>query len=196
LEDLFVKEGWRLLAETGLAQFSAREVAKRAGYSIGSVYNVFGSYDGLVLAINARTLALWAQHLRSRLAEGGQDPIEILVRGYFEFAHANPWTWRAVYEHHLAGNGPAPDWYQAVVADLMGIVVGQIATALPGSAPAAVEALSRSLVATVHGHCVFSVFRTFDLLGETDPAGAALARVREALAAAVLNAAGYPGQRL
>jgi hypothetical protein len=36
----------------------------------------------------------------------------------------------------------------------------------------------------VHGHCVFSLYRTFNLLGEAHPVEAALARVREALAAA------------
>ena len=46
------------------------------------------------------------------------------------------------------------------------------------------QPLARSLVATVHGHCVFALTGTFALLGEDDPRGAALARVRETLAAA------------
>jgi AcrR family transcriptional regulator len=50
LTELFVAEGRRQLARTGLAGFSARDVAKRVGYSIGTLYNVFGSYDGLVVA--------------------------------------------------------------------------------------------------------------------------------------------------
>ena len=185
LETLFVDEGRRQLAEVGLAKFSARDVAKRAGYSIGTVYNVFGSYDGLMVAINARTLRLWARDLRERLAAA--DPagrIEALVRGYFEFAEENPKSWIAVYEHHMADGGPAPQWYQDVAAEIMGIVAAEIAAALPSPDPAKAIALARSLVATVHGHCVFALYRTFDLLGETAPAEAALARVREALAAA------------
>jgi hypothetical protein len=42
----------------------------------------------------------------------------------------------------------------------------------------------------VHGHCVFHLYRTFDLLGETAPVEAALARVREAIDAARLRAPG------
>lgn len=53
--------------EVGFAHFSAREVAKRIGYSIGTIYNVFGSYDAFILAINGRTLALWRDHLLRRL---------------------------------------------------------------------------------------------------------------------------------
>ena len=72
LEVLFVTEGRRLLAEVGVTRFSAREVAKKVGYSIGTLYNVFGSLDGLMLAMNARTLTLWAEHLRARLAKAGE----------------------------------------------------------------------------------------------------------------------------
>jgi AcrR family transcriptional regulator len=184
LEALIVTEGRRQLAEVGLARFSARDVAKRIGYSIGTLYNVFGSYDGLMLAINARTLSLWAAHLRERLAASGEDRIATLVRGYFEFATDNPKAWIAIYEHHLGDGGAAPDWYQAIAADLMGVVAGEIAAVLPDTEPDTVQALARSLLATVHGHCVFTLYMTFSMLGETAPVDAALARVREAIAAA------------
>ncbi len=184
LEALMVSEGRRQLAEVGLARFSAREVAKQIGYSIGTLYNVFGSYDGLMLAINARTLTLWAEHLRERLAHSGEDRIATLVRAYFEFALQNPRIWIAVYEHHMADGGAAPQWYQDLAAALMAIVAGEIAAVLPGADLAATLPLARSLVAVVHGHCVFSLYRTFDMLGETAPVEAALARVREAIAAA------------
>ena len=186
LEDLFLAEGRRQLAETGLAGFSAREVAKRVGYSIGTLYNVFGSYDGLMLALNARTLAMWAEHLRTRLADvdAGEDRIEALVHGYFEFAVANPKAWIAIYEHHMADGGPAPESYRALAADLMSLAAGEIARELPEAKAEAVLALTRALVATVHGHCAFALYRTFSMLGETAPADAALARVRETLEAA------------
>jgi AcrR family transcriptional regulator len=184
LKALFIEAGRRQLAETGLARFSARDVAKQVGYSIGTLYNIFGSYDGLVLEINAATLTLWAEDLRARLAAAGGDRIEALVRGYFAFAAEQPKAWISVYEHHMADGGPAPDWYQAVVGELMQVAAAEVSRALPAASPAKVEALTRSLLATVHGHCVFSVYRTFDMLGESAPADAALARVREALAAA------------
>jgi len=186
LRALFVEEGRRQLARTGLAAFSARDVAKRIGYSVGTLYNVFGSYDGLILAINGKTLERWAAHLRAGLARAaaGGDRIQALVRGYFSFAVAEPRTWIALFEHHMADGGPAPDGYQAMVAEVMGIVGAESAAGLPGAPPLHVMSLSRSLVAVVHGHCIFSLYRTFDLLGETAPVEAALARVREALAAA------------
>jgi AcrR family transcriptional regulator len=184
LEALFIDEGWRQLAEVGLARFSARDVAKRVGYSIGTLYNLFGSYDGLMLAINARTLKLWTAHLKAQLALAGEDRIACLVRAYFEFSEHNPRAWIAIYEHHMVDWGAAPDWYQDAASELMAIVVAEIALVLPGKTPEAVVTLARSLLATVHGHCAFALYKTFALLGEADPEGAALARVREAIAAA------------
>ncbi len=184
LEALFVDEGARHLAEAGLARFSAREVAKRVGYSIGTLYNVFGSYDGLILAINAVALRAWTTAVRQRLGDADEDRIDALVRAYFDFATGRPHAWSAIFEHHMADWGPAPARYQAAVGELVGVVAAEVARAIGSRDPAVVAPLTRSLVATVHGHCVFAVQRAFDMLGETAPVEAALQRVREAIAAA------------
>jgi len=183
LEELIVAEGHRLMAEVGFARFSAREVAKRIGYSIGTIYNVFGTYDRLILAINGRTFQLWAGHLRRRLRESRSDRLDVLVRGYFEFAGDNYNAWSAIYDHRLTSGEP-PEWYGERRADLTGIVVEEIAAALPAGKRDLAAPLARSLVATVHGHCVFALNGTFKLLGETAPIDAALARVHDAMAAA------------
>src|SRR3954454_23419867 len=95
LEDLIVSEGHRQMEAVGFARFSAREVAKQIGYSIGTLYNVFGNYDRLVLAINARTIAQWQVHLRDQLAACLGDRIECLVRSYFAFARDHRHAWAA-----------------------------------------------------------------------------------------------------
>ena len=64
------------------------------------------------------------------------------------------------------------------------IVIGELAKVLPGRRESDIERMARSLVATVHGHCAFALNGSFDLMGEKDPVGLALMRVREAIAAA------------
>ncbi|MBV9883673.1 MAG: TetR/AcrR family transcriptional regulator [Sphingomonadaceae bacterium] len=184
LEALILAEGHRLMAEVGYAGFSAREVAKRIGYSIGTIYNVFGSHTRLVQAINSRTFSLWAASVRARLAEDPEDRIAVLVDSYFAFASANANLWMAIYDHRLPTGEELPESYRKQRAELTGIVEAEIARVLPKKQAAQAAALARSLVATVHGHCVFALTGTFALLGEPDPKGAALARVRDALAAA------------
>jgi hypothetical protein len=52
---------------------------------------------------------------------------------------------------------------------------------LPPARADEAAALTRSLLATVHGHCFFTLNGTFQLLGETKPLEAVHRRVREAI---------------
>jgi AcrR family transcriptional regulator len=184
LEALIIATGHALLAETGYAGFSAREVAKRIGYSVGTLYNVFESLDDLMLAINSRTFIEWAASIAARLEGAGEDRIAVLVDSYFDFATANRNLWMAIYDHRLPPEVPFPERYAQRRRGLTMIVEQEIAGVLPPARVDRAPALARSLLATVHGHCVFALNGTFALLDEKHPREAALARVREALAAA------------
>lgn len=175
------------MAEQGFAGFSAREVAKRIGYSIGTIYNVFGSYDRLILAINTETFRVWADHLRARLEEAGTDRIRALVEGYFSFARENTNLWMAIYDHRLPPGTMLPDEFQRDRGPLAEIVVREVAAALPEAIRDRAPRLARSLIATVHGHCTFALNGTFELMGVTEPVELALSRVRESLAAAAME---------
>ena len=184
LEALILTEGHRHMAETGFATLSSREVAKRIGYSVGTLYNVFGSYDRLVAAINTRTFDLWAAFLEARLARNPSDRIAALVEGYFSFARENTPIWMAIYDHRLPPGVPMPDHYARQRAGLTEVVVREVAAVLPPEAKDVAPRLARSLVATVHGHCTFALNGSFVLLGEADPLEMATARVKESLRAA------------
>lgn len=172
------------MAEQGFARFSAREVAKRIGYSVGTIYNVFGSADALVLAINTRTFGLWADHLRVVLSPAGDDRIRALVEGYFGFASDNTNLWMAIYDHRLPPGMPMPEADAAARGLLTGIVTSEVAGYLGAPIDEYSTALARSLVATVHGHCAFALTGSFALMGEHHPLETALARVQDSLSAA------------
>ena len=181
LTELLVATGHRHMAEGGLAGFSGREVAKRAGYSVGTIYNVFGSLDRLIAAINSRTFTLWAEHLARGLAEGGPDRIRSLVAGYFSFAAENTALWTAIYDHRLPPGTALSEEDERLRGALTEIVVAEVGRALPDASPTDIGHLARSLVAVVHGHCSFAINGSFALMGESDPAGLALARVEDSL---------------
>lgn len=183
LRELLLAKGHEVMTELGYARFSGREVAKRAGYSVGTIYNVFGSLHALLAAINSRTFSLWAAHLRERLEQAGDDRIRVLVEGYFSFALANPNTWSAIYEHRFPEGSDLSSEDRAVRGELTEIVEREVRAVLPDDIELDVERYVRSLIATVHGHCSYVVSGSFALLDEPDPVGSALDRVRESLAA-------------
>ena len=172
------------MAETGFAGFSAREVARRVGYSIGTIYNVFDSLDHLLVAINSRTFELWTDYLGQRITPGSDDRIRTLVEAYFDFARQHPQLWMAIYDHRLPLGMAMPDRDMEKRRALTRIVFQEIAHQLPSRSEADIEHLARSLIATVHGHCTYELNGSFALMGEKDPVELALGRVREAIAAA------------
>lgn len=184
LREIIISAGHRQMLEVGFSHFSAREVAKRVGYSIGTLYNVFGSYDGLILAINGRTLDLWRGHLETRLkaVEDGDDRLTAAINAYFEFAIINRHAWTALYDFRLPDDIDPPDRYREKVAAIMTVVEREIAATLPTGRKTDAPALTRSLLATVHGHCFFTLNGTFRMLGEDHPLQAARERVADALA--------------
>ncbi len=184
LERLIISEGHKHMAEVGFARFSAREVAKRIGYSVGTLYNVFGSYDRLIYAINTRTFRLWAEDVRQQLEAAAGDRIQILVGAYFRFASENRNLWMAIYDHRAPPDFIVSEEDAATRATLTEIVIAEVTAELPEGRRRDAPRLARSLFATVHGHCTFELNETFAAMGEKDALGMALDRVRESLAAA------------
>ena len=182
LRELILEQGHRQLAEVGFARFSAREVAKRIGYSIGTIYNVFGSYDALMLALNGRTLDIWLAFLEQRLAGCGEGRLDTAIEAYFDFALGQRHAWTALYDFRLPEGTPPSEEYRAKVSAITGVIVREIAAVLPSKVQDQALPLARSLLASVHGHCFFALNGTFAMLGESDPAGAAKARVADAMA--------------
>jgi AcrR family transcriptional regulator len=181
LRALIVDEGHRQMAEHGFARFSARQVARSVGYSVGTIYNVFPSLDHFLLAINTRTFEQWSRHLLAQLEIAGEDRIRALVEAYFSFARDNRNLWMAIYDHRLPAAMQMPDEDAQRRAELTGIVVREVA-AVTGDLPHdQVQHLARSLIATVHGHCSFDLNGTFALMNEPNPVGMALDRVRQSL---------------
>jgi AcrR family transcriptional regulator len=193
LRELLIECGHALMAERGFAKFSAREAARRAGYSVGTIYNVFGGLDAYLIAVNSRTFREWSAWLEEALAatpEGGDARLAALVRAYFAFADANRNAWMAIYDHRIDRTTTIAKQDEAAREALTGIVDREVTRWLGQADAEATRRLVRSLIATVHGHCALWLSGSYALMREEDPAGQALARVMEALSAH----AGRPAQ--
>lgn len=186
LRSLLVEAGHDLMAERGFARFSAREAARRAGYTVGTIYHVFGTLDAYLLAINSVTFRQWAGCLEQALAgvePQGDDRLAALVIAYFGFAEQHANAWMAIYDHRIDRGAAIAAQDVAAREALTAIVDREVCAWLGVSPDDGTRRLVRSLVATVHGHCALWLCGSFALMQETDPAAQALARVREVLAA-------------
>src|SRR5215468_3201392 len=90
-----------IIALKGLKSLKVRDVAEAADCSIGSVYNEFGDFDGLILTVNRETVQALAAQLA---AVPCADPIRHLhglAEAYLEFARTHANLLRSLFEHRM-----------------------------------------------------------------------------------------------
>jgi AcrR family transcriptional regulator len=129
MKEEFIAIGEALIAAEGLPALQARAVAERAGCSVGTIYNSFETIDGLILAVNARTLAALGRRLKEALSPGAMLTSRLggLAFAYLDFATEHTLRWRAIFAHNMSARQPVPDWYRAAQEPLFAL----LAEALP-----------------------------------------------------------------
>jgi len=152
LRELILRAATEVIESDGLAGLSAREIARRIGYSPGTLYNVFENLDDLVLTIEARLL----DRLDARLNEvpASHDPathLRLLAGAYLKFTHENPKLWNLLFEHHMPAGHNVPPWYQVKLDQLMGRIEKAVEPLVGDSEPSAAKRAARVLWAGVHG---------------------------------------------
>jgi AcrR family transcriptional regulator len=120
LRELILQSATALIEADGLSGLSAREIARRIGYSAGTLYNMFDDLDDIVLTIEARLLDRLAHELMGVPAH--PDPIDhlcALAEVYFRFTQRAPKLWNLLFEHHMPTNWVVPIWYKAKLDNLL-----------------------------------------------------------------------------
>ncbi|WP_291607651.1 TetR/AcrR family transcriptional regulator [Bradyrhizobium sp.] len=140
-----------IIAAKGLRALKVRDVAEAADCSIGSVYNEFGDFDGLILTVNRETV----QALTERLAAvSTDDPIRQLhglAAAYLGFAteHAN--LLRSLFEHRMEDDRPFPEDILRMVMQAFALMHAPLLHLMPDHDETEVALLSRMLFSAVHG---------------------------------------------
>jgi len=164
LIQLAVSEGTRLIESEGISGFSARAAAARMGYTVGTLYHLFGSLDGYLLHLNGATLDLWHDQLTATLKRKPKQPVHALARAYIAFARKHYHRWTALFEHHLPEGESLPGWYAEKLARLFTLLEKQLPpTARQDHKKAA--ALSRLVWSGIHGICMLSLSGKLEAVG-------------------------------
>jgi AcrR family transcriptional regulator len=153
LRERLLDAGRQAIAEGGLQNVKARNLAAAAGCAVGAIYNVFDDLDELILRIGAGTLALLEAQLSAEAGPRPDSTEELLrlSRGYLRFARAHKYLWRALFEHRLGGGRSAPAWYLEDQNRLFALLEAPLAELLPNEPATSRALLARTLFSAVHG---------------------------------------------
>ncbi len=153
LRELILDAAQEVIDAQGLAGLSAREVARRIGYSPGTIYNMFTNLDDVILNVEGRVL----DALNERLStvpdtEGGIDTrIARIAHVYLAFTREQPRLWNLLFEHHMPAGAELPGWYQQKLEGLMAHVERALAPHFAPGREADRHRAARVLWAGVHG---------------------------------------------
>ena len=140
-----------IISAKGLRSLKVRDVAEAADCSIGSVYNEFGDFDGLILTVNRETV----QSLSARLAAVPSDDPVRQLHGYAETylsyfsEHAN--LLRSLYEHRMEGDRPFPEDILLMVMRAFALMHDPLVRFMPDADPAEIALQARMMFSAAHG---------------------------------------------
>jgi AcrR family transcriptional regulator len=140
-----------LIAAKGLRSLKVRDVAEAAGCSIGSVYNEFGDFDGLILTVNRQTVQALTTRLIGVAADDAIRQLHGLAATYLEFATTHANLLRSLFEHRMEDDRPFPEDILQMVMQAFELMYPPLVRLLPERDPHDIALLARILFSAVHG---------------------------------------------
>lgn len=179
LLELAIQSGIALIEEEGFAQFSTRKVAAKMGYTVGTLYHLFGSYDDFVFHVNARTLDMWYDAMEKGITAKGRDAVHQMAEQYIAFSKNHYNRWIVLFEHHASDNRELPDWYKPKLTRFFTLLEQLLASISKDP-----HHTARVLWAGIHGICILSLSQKLDLVAAETPQKLAFSLVDGCLATA------------
>lgn len=147
-----------IVTSDGLVGLSAREIAKKIGYSAGTLYNVFENLDDLLLTIQIDMLADATSHMRAvpQVPDHSAN-LKLLAEDYIDFALSHRRLWNLLFQHHLPDGKDVPNVLHEEVNRIIAIVTSALAPLMPGRDHKDVDRTARVIWAGVHGISAIAV---------------------------------------
>ena len=159
LKALALRAAGDIVAQSGAAALTMREVARRIGYTVGALYIVFTNLDDLIVHLNEQTimdLRAALERIRGRANQPAQN-LRLLVAAYFGFALLHTARWRLVFEHRLPEGQKAPPTYAGHTAAIFALVGDRLREAQITRDAATTAELATALWSGAHGICMLAV---------------------------------------
>lgn len=156
--------------ESGIDALHARELAKRSGYSVGSVYKYYADLDALIAEVNTVTLGQIGQAVGQAITQTS-DPLErlkALSHAYMGFARDNENLWKALFGHRLPKGREIPKEHREANIALLSLIGQSLLEINSKLSEDALQARTRTCFAAVHGVVTIAMEQRFvGLSGDT-----------------------------
>ena len=151
------------LEVSGLAGIRARDLAKKVGCAVGTIYNLVGDLDDLILLACARTLQEYEVFVITRFEEANKqgatniELLETMSASYVDFATAHKCRWQAAFEVSYTESSHFYKIYTESQRQLLNLIVNVLAQIDPSADHRELAAIGRALWASVHGIAMLAI---------------------------------------
>jgi AcrR family transcriptional regulator len=143
----------------GFQSLTARKVASKIGYTVGTLYHVFRNFDDLVIHMNAETIdemaVLIQQHTRKK--RNPENRIRAMAEFYVKYATDHPDRWRLVFEHQAPRGLPTPVQMKERRDVMFEMVADNLREISPGRIPQEIDHTATALWSGIHGICILAL---------------------------------------
>ena len=165
IRQMVIRSGSELIKSSGFSGFSTRQIAKEIGYTVGTLYNVFDSYDDIVFHINATTLDDMKGFMKGNLEPNLKNSAAIkqLAHLYIEFASQNYNRWSALFEYSIPEELQLPEFYNKKIDELFAIIKDVLKSFIKDDSACLKHA--KIIWASIHGICILSLTKKLNVAG-------------------------------
>lgn len=167
IREMSVDAAEKIVEKEGYQALTARKVAGKIGYTVGTLYHVFRNFDDLVMHLNARTIDEMASLIQrqTRKKRNPESRIRVMAEYYVQFATEHPERWRLVFEQEPPRGIPEP----ALMIERRDVMFEMVAENLRELAPNRLENevshTATALWSGIHGICILALTRKLYLGG-------------------------------
>jgi AcrR family transcriptional regulator len=148
---LMLETARSIIAAKGLRSLKVRDVAEAADCSIGSVYNEFADFDGLILTVNRETVEALTTRLAAVPADDPVRQLHGLAETYLAYFTEYPNLLRSLYEHRMEEDRPFPEDILLMVMRAFALMHDPLVRLMPKADPAEIALQARMMFSAVHG---------------------------------------------
>ncbi len=159
LEEMAIDAAAKIVETEGFQSLTARKVASKIGYTVGTLYHVFRNFDDLVIHLNARTIDEMAELIQKAVKRkrSPESRIRMMTEVYVNYATEHPDRWRLVFEHQAPRGLPTPELMKVRRDVLFEMVAENLRELSPRHAKQEIDHTATALWSGVHGICILAL---------------------------------------
>ena len=154
IKALAIKHAYELVEEKGEKGFKARDIAKRMGYTVGTIYYVFDNMENLRFHVYGAILDLFLKEIEKGI-RNKRNKLNFHIKKYIQFSREYENLWLFLYSLDDLTQSDVPECYSEKIHIFFGLMVEALLPHIKNKkhAPKAAQ----TILTSVHGMCVLSI---------------------------------------